>query len=66
MIQGIIFDLDGVLVDTGDFHELAWKRFAENHKIDLSDSFFIKIFGDSIFFVRKSEKNVDFQSNLYF
>ena len=28
MIQGIIFDLDGVLVDTAKFHYLAWRRLA--------------------------------------
>jgi len=28
MVQGIIFDLDGVLVDTAKFHYLAWKRLA--------------------------------------
>lgn len=28
MIQAMIFDLDGVLVDTAKFHYLAWKRLA--------------------------------------
>lgn len=28
MIRGILFDLDGVLVDTARFHFLAWKRMA--------------------------------------
>lgn len=28
MIRGMIFDLDGVLVDTARFHYLAWKRLA--------------------------------------
>lgn len=28
MIQGMIFDLDGVLVDTARFHFLAWRRLA--------------------------------------
>lgn len=28
-IQGIIFDLDGVLVDKAKYHSLAWKRLAE-------------------------------------
>ncbi len=28
MIGGMIFDLDGVLVDTARFHYLAWKRLA--------------------------------------
>ncbi len=29
MIRGMIFDLDGVLVDTAKFHYLAWKRLAD-------------------------------------
>ncbi|MGA7936338.1 MAG: beta-phosphoglucomutase, partial [Kovacikia sp.] len=32
-IQGVIFDLDGVLTDTSEFHYLAWKRLAEEEKI---------------------------------
>jgi beta-phosphoglucomutase len=28
MISGMIFDLDGVLVDTAKFHYLAWRRLA--------------------------------------
>ena len=28
MIKAVIFDLDGVLVDTAKFHYLAWKRTA--------------------------------------
>ena len=29
MYQGLIFDLDGVLVDTAKYHYLAWKEIAE-------------------------------------
>ncbi|MGI6107839.1 MAG: beta-phosphoglucomutase [Lachnospiraceae bacterium] len=29
MIQGLIFDLDGVLVDTAKYHYLAWKKIAD-------------------------------------
>lgn len=29
MVKGMIFDLDGVLVDTAKFHYLAWKRLAK-------------------------------------
>lgn len=29
MIQAVIFDLDGVIVDTAKYHFLAWKRLAE-------------------------------------
>lgn len=32
-IQGIIFDLDGVLTDTSEFHYLAWKRLADEAQI---------------------------------
>jgi kojibiose phosphorylase len=28
-IQGVIFDLDGVLTDTSEFHYLGWKRLAD-------------------------------------
>jgi beta-phosphoglucomutase len=30
-LQGFIFDLDGVLVDTARFHYLAWKRLARKN-----------------------------------
>ncbi|MFA5837299.1 MAG: beta-phosphoglucomutase [Bellilinea sp.] len=30
MIQAFLFDLDGVLTDTSEFHFLAWKRLAED------------------------------------
>jgi beta-phosphoglucomutase len=29
MIQAVIFDLDGVIVDTAHYHFIAWKRLAE-------------------------------------
>ncbi|KAB7670683.1 beta-phosphoglucomutase [Bacillus sp. B1-b2] len=29
MLKGIIFDLDGVITDTAEFHYLAWKKTAE-------------------------------------
>lgn len=28
-IKGIIFDLDGVLTDTANYHYLTWKRIAD-------------------------------------
>ena len=33
MIQGVIFDLDGVIVSTDDCHYLAWKRMADEEGI---------------------------------
>lgn len=35
-IRGVIFDLDGVLVDTAKYHYLAWKRLAGELHIDFT------------------------------
>jgi beta-phosphoglucomutase len=32
-IKGFIFDLDGVLTDTAEFHYLAWQKLADEEKI---------------------------------
>jgi len=37
-IEGCIFDLDGVLVDTAVFHYHAWKRLANSLGADFSES----------------------------
>ena len=37
-IKAIIFDLDGVLVDTAKYHYLAWKRLAQELNIEFSIS----------------------------
>ncbi len=34
MIKGLLFDLDGVIVDTAKYHYLAWKQIADELKID--------------------------------
>lgn len=36
MIKGVIFDLDGVLVDTAKFHFVAWKKLAQDLGSDIS------------------------------
>lgn len=36
MIQGFIFDLDGVLVDTAKYHYLAWRRLAQSLGFDFT------------------------------
>ncbi|MCX7656823.1 MAG: beta-phosphoglucomutase [Treponemataceae bacterium] len=36
-IKGIIFDLDGVLVDTARFHYVAWKRLAQSLGFDFTE-----------------------------
>ena len=42
---GVIFDLDGVLVDTGWAHRQAWYDLAEREALDMSDEFFRDTFG---------------------
>lgn len=36
MIKGVIFDLDGIITDTAEFHYIAWKKLADsqNWKFD--------------------------------
>lgn len=36
-IKGVIFDLDGVLVDTARFHYLAWRKLANQLGFDFSE-----------------------------
>ena len=37
MIKGLLFDLDGVLVDTAKYHYIAWKDIAEELGIDFTE-----------------------------
>ena len=43
--MGVIFDLDGVLVDTGWAHKQSWYDLAEKEGFDMSDDFFYSTFG---------------------
>jgi len=43
--MGVIFDLDGVLVDTGEFHKQSWYDLAEKEGFDMSDGLFYSTFG---------------------
>jgi beta-phosphoglucomutase len=36
LIKAIIFDLDGVIVDTAHYHYISWKRLAQELGIDLT------------------------------
>lgn len=44
MIKGLIFDLDGVIVDTAKYHYLAWKRLCDElgYHFDLKDNELLK------------------------
>jgi beta-phosphoglucomutase len=45
MNKGVLWDMDGVLVDTGDFHYQAWVRTLDIYKIPLSRAEFNNTFG---------------------
>lgn len=38
MTQGVIFDLDGVIVDTAKYHFLAWKRLANELGFEFTEA----------------------------
>ena len=42
---GVIWDLDGVLVDTGEFHFQSWSRTLGHYEIPFNRDFFRKTFG---------------------
>jgi beta-phosphoglucomutase len=41
----VLFDLDGVIVDSRDFHMQAWKRWARDYDIAHAPSYFHDMFG---------------------
>lgn len=43
--KAVIFDLDGVLVDTGKFHRQSWYDLAEKEGFRMTDEFFYETFG---------------------
>ena len=42
---GIIFDWDGVIIDSHDQHELSWKKLADENNKELPNNFFKETFG---------------------
>jgi len=74
---GVIFDMDGVIMDNNAYHEKAWRAFCEIHNIHLSNKAFHNyIFGrisnDTINYIFKknhTEKEinnyVDIKENIY-
>ncbi|MHC4639457.1 MAG: HAD family hydrolase, partial [Planctomycetota bacterium] len=43
--MGVIFDLDGVLVDTSEYHKQSWFDLAEMQGYNMSEKFFYRTFG---------------------
>ncbi len=44
-IKGVLWDLDGVLVDTGEFHYQAWQRTLAGYQLTYSRELFRQTFG---------------------
>lgn len=44
-IQAVIWDLDGVIIDSADAHRRAWQRLAKDEGITLTDADFWATFG---------------------
>jgi beta-phosphoglucomutase len=44
---GVIFDMDGVLVDSGPAHAESWRLLARGHGIEISDDQFKATFGQT-------------------
>ena len=44
-IKGVLWDMDGVLVDTGDFHYQAWVHTLDSYNIPFSRQQFNETFG---------------------
>jgi len=47
MQRGVIFDMDGVLVDSGPAHAASWRVLAQKHGIEMSDELFRRSFGQT-------------------
>jgi beta-phosphoglucomutase len=45
ILRGVLWDLDGVLVDTGEFHYISWKDTLPDYGIPFSSELFRKSFG---------------------
>ena len=45
--QAVLFDLDGVITDTAEYHYLAWKKLAEEQGIHIDRAFYEQLKGVS-------------------
>ncbi len=59
---GILFDLDGVLIDSGPCHEVAWTEFAARRGGTLPKDFFQKTFGMKNDLILKQLPNLKLES----
>ncbi|MBI2133147.1 beta-phosphoglucomutase family hydrolase [Candidatus Woesearchaeota archaeon] len=64
MLKAVIFDLDGVLIDSLDLHYVSWKKMLADDGISITKSDFSHVFGmtgNDILrgFYSKAKKNLD-------
>jgi beta-phosphoglucomutase len=45
VIQGFIFDMDGVIVDSNPLHRVVWTEFNSQHGITTTDAMFERMYG---------------------
>lgn len=43
--QGVLWDMDGVLVDTGEFHYQAWRQVLAEYGLEFTREFHRRVFG---------------------
>jgi beta-phosphoglucomutase len=48
IIQGFIFDMDGVIIDNHQFHFRAWMEFAEKYQFELNETIYRTKFNGKI------------------
>ena len=63
MFKGVLFDLDGVLTDTAEYHYLAWKELANHLGIHIDRDFNEQLKGvsreDSLTLILKHGNQLD-------
>jgi len=37
---GLLFDMDGVIVDNHEYHFLSWQKLAKEHQIEITEEFY--------------------------
>ena len=48
MLEAVIFDMDGVLVETESIHIMSWRLFAERHGIEFSEEYLRGLVGIAV------------------
>jgi beta-phosphoglucomutase family hydrolase len=60
----VIFDMDGVLADTGSIHFESWKKLADKIGVLLTKEFFVETFGQQTFTITRKLVGPEFKDAL--